>query len=277
MFWRDIHSVTGVWISSLALLMLLSGLPWAKFWGDYLKSVRRLTGTAVARQDWTNGQPAVASPALDDSDEHSDHHANLGHERRGGNTPKDWRAIDRIVASVQPLKLAPPVAIAQPERGSAFWTAKSLTANRPVSVDLELDGATGSIISRKDFRDHRLIDKLVGIGSAAHQGRLFGWPNQMLGLITAGGLILLCVSSVILWWRRARGVLGAPKVIVSRRLSFGFLILVVIFGIYLPLFGVSLILVKIIEKGILVRIPSGCDWLGLRVPDRELVTAGAAR
>ena len=173
---RDIHSVTGVWVSSLALLMLFSGLPWAKFWGDYLKSVRRLTGTAVARQDWTNGQPSVASPALDESDEHSDHHASpgehsdhhasLGHKQHGGNAPKTGAAIDRIVASVQPLNLPPPVAIAGPERGSDFWTAKSLTANRPISVDLELDGATGSIISRKGFRDRQLIDKLVGIGSA---------------------------------------------------------------------------------------------------------------
>ena len=59
-FWRDIHAVTGFWISGLALFLLFSGLPWAKFWGDYLKAARRLTGTAVARQDWTNG---AASPA----------------------------------------------------------------------------------------------------------------------------------------------------------------------------------------------------------------------
>ena len=59
MFWRDLHGVTGFWISGLALFLLFSGLPWAKFWGDYLKNVRRLTGTAVARQDWTNGQSST--------------------------------------------------------------------------------------------------------------------------------------------------------------------------------------------------------------------------
>ena len=107
-----LHSVTGVWISSLALLMLLSGLPWAKFWGDYLKNVRRLTGTAVARQDWTNGQPSVASPARMSR-------TSTATTTRASAT-RTWRqhrrktgaAIDRIVASVQPLKLAPPVAIA---------------------------------------------------------------------------------------------------------------------------------------------------------------------
>ena len=31
-FWRDLHSVTGIWISAFALFLLISGLPWAKFW-----------------------------------------------------------------------------------------------------------------------------------------------------------------------------------------------------------------------------------------------------
>ncbi len=64
-FWRDLHGVTGFWISGLALFLLLSGLPWAKFWGDYLKNMRRrLTGTAVARQDWSNGQSSPAELAI---------------------------------------------------------------------------------------------------------------------------------------------------------------------------------------------------------------------
>src|SRR4029077_7012660 len=55
LFWRDLHAVTGVWISGLALFLLLTGLPWAKVWGEYFTEVRRLTGTAVAQQDWTVG------------------------------------------------------------------------------------------------------------------------------------------------------------------------------------------------------------------------------
>ena len=63
MFWRDLHGVTGFWISGLALFLLFSGLPWAKFWGDYFRNVTALTGTAVARQDWTNGQRSTAGIA----------------------------------------------------------------------------------------------------------------------------------------------------------------------------------------------------------------------
>jgi uncharacterized iron-regulated membrane protein len=142
-----------------------------------------------------------------------------------------------------------------------------MTANRPLRVDLVLDGTSGAIKSRQDFRNRHLIDRVVGIGIAAHEGRLFGWPNQLLGLIAAVGLLLLSVSSVILWWRRREsGALGAPKALVSPRLSLGFLTVVVAFGIYLPLFGISLLAVLLLELLVLRRIPKLRDWLGLQEP-----------
>ncbi len=44
-----------------------TGLPWATFWGDYFKNVRKWTATDVVKQDWDSG--------------HGAHHA----ERESGN------------------------------------------------------------------------------------------------------------------------------------------------------------------------------------------------
>ncbi|MDR3635874.1 MAG: PepSY domain-containing protein [Isosphaeraceae bacterium] len=276
-FWRDLHGVTGFWISGLALFLLLTGLPWAKFWGDYFRNVRRITGTAVARQDWTNGNTSNAEiRPVGQAGEHGEHRARAGRGRDRGPTPSDLTAVDRIVATVQPLDLPAPVVIAPPARGSKDWTAKSTTPNRPLRVDLVVDGTTGAIKERKDFKDRHVIDRIVGTGIAAHEGQLFGWMNQLLGLATAIGLILLSVSSVVLWLRRREpGVLGAPGPAVSPRFSTGLFILVVLFGIYLPLFGASLIAVMIAEKTILCRIPRLRDWLGLQVRAPIAVTTGA--
>ena len=52
-FWRDIHAVTGVYVSFFALFLLFSGLPWAKSWGSYLKLARRVGGRALISTDWT--------------------------------------------------------------------------------------------------------------------------------------------------------------------------------------------------------------------------------
>jgi uncharacterized iron-regulated membrane protein len=275
MFWRDLHGVTGFWISGLALFLLFSGLPWAKFWGDHFKNMRRLTGTAVARQDWTNGQASTtASPSSVPPAEHSEHGGGSGRSRRrrAGATPFDLTAVDRIVVTLRPLGLLPPVVIEPPAGAAGDWTAKSMTPNRPRRVDLVVDGATGAIKDRKGFEDRHLIDRIIGTGIAAHEGQLFGWPNQLLGLVTAFGLVLLTVSSVVMWWRRREpGELGAPGPAASPRASVGFVILVTMFGIYLPLFGASLIAVLILEWTLLRRIPRIRDWLGLQLPMAESV------
>jgi len=278
-FWRDLHSVTGIWIFGLALFLLLTGLPWAKFWGNYFKSIRRLTGTSVAQQDWTTGseRPTRRGEAAGHGGEHGGHAEGGGASRAGGggspgsgnsSMPKDLAAFDRVAATVRPLCLAPPVIIAPPGRGSKYWTAKSMTQNRPYRVTLEVDGTTGDVVSREDFSDRHLVDRLVGIGIAAHEGQLFGWANQLLGLLTAAGLILLSISGVILWWRRRdQGVLGAPKILLAPRFSRGLVLLIVLLGVYLPLFGVSLVVVLVLEKFLLARIPRVRDWLGLRASE----------
>jgi uncharacterized iron-regulated membrane protein len=272
-FWRDIHGVAGFWVSGLVLFLLLSGLPWAKFWGDYLKRVRRLTGTAVARQDWSNGAtPRMVREEAEASHDHASHGAGDRAGRLESRPAVDLAALDRIVASVKPLDLPPPVVIAPPgarsfEGSSPEWTAKSMTANRPRRVDLVMDGSTGGIKSRKDFNDRHLIDRAVAVGIAAHEGRLFGWPNQLLGLLTAAGLLVLSISSVVLWSRRREpGVLGAPSAGTRSGLSPGFLTLVALIGIYLPLFGASLLGVLLVEWLLLRRIPWLRDWLGLPRP-----------
>ena len=268
-FWRDLHSVTGVWISTFALLLLITGLPWAKFWGNYFKTIRSITGTAVAQQDWTTGSERSkgGGQASGGSAEHGGHGGGGGKRGRtgGSSMPKDMGAFDRVVATVQPLGLEPPVIIAPPSRGSENWTAKSNTPNRPYRVNLVLNGATGEIVSREDFKDRHWVDQIVSTGIAAHEGQLFGWPNQLLGLLTAAGLVLLSVSGVVMWWRRRdRGVLGAPSPSSIRGRYWGLMLVIVLFAIYLPLFGASLVLVWLLEKLLLSRIPGVRDWLGLR-------------
>jgi len=41
---RDLHAVIGVWASLCILFLLLTGLPWANFWGHYFKAVRQWSG-----------------------------------------------------------------------------------------------------------------------------------------------------------------------------------------------------------------------------------------
>lgn len=252
-FWRDLHAVAGIWVSVFALFLIVTGLPWAKAWGEYFKEVRQVTGTLDGPQDWTIGGRAP------ESDEHAEHHAHAALPVRTG--PGQ---LDNVVTAVVDLGIAPPVMIAPPRAASGAWTVTSDAANRPLRTRLTIDGATGRILSHKDFGQRHWIDRAVGYGIAAHEGALFGVANQLLGTATALFLMLLAVSGAILWWRRRpEGLLGAP--IPLRRPRFGpvLILAIALLGLLMPLFGATLLAVLLVERLLLRRLPRARRWLGL--------------
>ncbi|SEQ40117.1 Uncharacterized iron-regulated membrane protein [Solimonas aquatica] len=262
LFWRDLHAVTGFWVSVFALFLLLSGLPWAKFWGGNLKAVRQIVASVPIQQDWTTGHSAeLVQRRVEEGGEHAGHH----HGSMSGQPPVDLAAVDRVLPAVSALQLPPPVLIAPPTAREPRWTARSDTQNRPQRVRLLLDAQTGAVVQRENFADRKLLDRIIGTGVAAHEGQLFGWFNQLLGLLTALGLITLCISAVQLWWtRRPQGQLGAPPAGAPPRFVTWLLALVLLLGLLLPLMGASLLLVYLSERYLLRRHAPLRAFLGLQ-------------
>ena len=268
-FWRDIHAVTGIWVSFLALSFLFTGLPWAKSWGGYLKIARRITGRAIVHEDWTTGRSSeiAARLAMDKNSLAVMENDSFGHAHHGGMAMPalaSYAPLDKMLGPVSRLQLAFPVLISPPMRRGGPWTAKSDSQDRVLRDQVTLDSSTGAVLTQLNFSQRPLIDRLVGIGVAAHEGQLYGWMNKVVNLSTAMGLALLCISALVLWWRRRpEGVLGAPIPLSKPRFTFAFAALVLALAIYLPLFGLSLVLVKITERSVLERIPATRRWLGL--------------
>lgn len=262
-FWRDLHAVTGFWISLFILFLLVTGLPWAKVWGEYFKEVRRLTGTAVVEQDWTVGvTPRTSVP--EGSDEHRSHGNQMTNIDSAKEMPLDYSPIDILLPSVRALHLPPPVFIIPPARPEGHWAAKSDTQNRPQRVKVMLDATTGAVLKRENFEDRHFLDRMIAIGVAAHEGQLFGWPNVALGVFAAGGLLILGISGMLMWWhRRPSGTLGAPPPFPTQPFPIGFKMVLGLFCVYLPLFAASLLSMFLIEKFILRRWTPLVHWLGL--------------
>jgi uncharacterized iron-regulated membrane protein len=130
-FWRDLHAVTGMWITGLALFLLLTGLPWAKFWGDYFKQVRQLTGLSAARQDWANSSGAKSGGGPATGGGHAGHGAGGGAAGVTASMLPSPQILDAMVATVGRLQLEPPVLLAVPGGRSRTWSGKSETQNRP--------------------------------------------------------------------------------------------------------------------------------------------------
>ncbi|RYZ79785.1 MAG: PepSY domain-containing protein, partial [Moraxellaceae bacterium] len=253
-FWRDLHSVIGIWISFFVLFLLLSGLPWAFVWGNVFKEFRQLTGSVQVSQDWNiageHQHHMKSSENNSAGEDHSMHHQ---------------LAIDTIIRNAESLGFAYPVLLTAPSTESHYWTVKSNAQNRMLRADAIIDAQTGEIINKKDFSTRHPIDQVIGIGVAAHEGQLFGWFNQLLGLLTALGLVAMSVAGVILWRKRApSGVLGAPPVTPDARLGKGFITIILLSAILLPLLGISLIVIAALEVLIFSRSERTRLWLGLQ-------------
>ncbi len=262
LFLKDIHGVTGFWLSFMALFMLISGLPWTKVWGDGFRELRRLSRVSTQAPDWTNG------PAS----EHAAHQRDLAMASasrldRGEQGPGSTRlSFDQAIEIARQLNLASPVTMSPPNDKRPTWLVKAEPQNRPLGRTVELDAMTGAIAKDVPFSSKPWMDQIVAMGVAAHEGQLFGWPNVALGLTAALGFMTLATTAMLMWLRRRpSGTLGAPPALAPVRIHPEIvLVAVIMLGGLLPLFGASLIAVFGIERLVLVRWPKARDWLGLK-------------
>ncbi len=269
-FWRDLHAVIGFWIALFVLFLLISGLPWTKSWGGLLKEVRQFGATSQTqiKQDWFTSQKELqeANSMLAPGEEHAHHR----HDRQlTADIPEQTvlpASLDTMVRNVAGLQLPPPVMIAAPSRRNAGWVGKSDTQHRPSRVTVNLDPQNGAILSRTNFEDKPMLDRVVGYGVAVHEGQLFGWFNQLLGLLTALGLVAVVVSGVVMWLRRRQAsTLGAPfaQTRLNTRMPVATVVATVLLAILLPFLGLSLIAVLMVERLVLVYLPKVAQFLGL--------------
>jgi uncharacterized iron-regulated membrane protein len=265
MLWRDLHAVTGLWACLFLLFLLISGLPWTKSWGGMLKQLRQSQSTVAVKQDWNTGRSSeLAERKQANSPASSGHSGHGEHGGNGGFTLMDYALLDKIAATTAPLNLAPPVLIAPPNQKSPLWTARSDSQNRPLRSTLKFDPNSGELTERQDFAQKPLLDRVIGYGVAAHEGQLFGWFNQALGLFTAFSSILLGISSAVLWWnRRPSGSLGAPRAAAPARMPLFLYAIIAVLGVLLPLLGISLLSVLLLEYTVLRRIPALGKFIGL--------------
>jgi uncharacterized iron-regulated membrane protein len=244
-FWRDIHAVTGIWISALALFLLITGLPWALVWGSALKEVRAWNAAATVQQDWSQGRKEE-------------------HQHWRAQASEVFNLTPAVFNAAQQLQLAPPFELSVANAHHHSWKVSSQSQNRPARADVWLT-SDGSIEKQSGFENKPLLDRAIAIGVAAHEGYLFGWFNLVLGVLTCAGLILISVSGFILWRKRKPdSVLGAPPAMPAR-VGFTVVAITICLALFLPLLAISLVLLLIIEFLLLRRVNGISRWLGLSV------------
>jgi uncharacterized iron-regulated membrane protein len=241
-FWRDLHTVAGMYTSAIVLVLLVTGLPWTNVWGGMFKRVQVATG---------QNRPEAA-------------------ERR-----VSFKSMEP--AGNQPLSLTEAISLAESRQMASGYTVLLPRGPRGVygftrrAIDLEetkavyVDQYSGDVVSQATWDDHPATAKAVAMGIRLHQGELFGIPNLILMLIGALATVWMSITGFIMWWqRRPAGKLGVPKLPRNSHTPRNITAIIITFGLMFPLMGASLIVVFLMDRYLLPKFPRTSRVLGLR-------------
>lgn len=267
---RNLHGVIGLWFTVPILVILLSGLPWTQLWGSGFKKVQAILQLNDIGQEWfvtlksTSPKPKphknadnlweINSPsktryrtdrAQTEHGSVSAHHSSATPLAYTSST--DGITLSEIEQRISSISLTPPIRIQPPISKLGVWTVRSMPQNRSQRTTLHYDRFSGDEIMRIDFSDHNALKRFTAHGVSLHEGALFGWLNQLLGLLTAIAIIVISIMGFIIWWlRKPENSLGAPEK-VQQPLSKALLALIIILGILLPAAGISILIIAFFE------------------------------
>lgn len=244
LFWKDLHAVIGIWASCFTLFLLISGLPWTLVWGSAFKEIRSFNYENISL-DWSIGRKQEKSSW-------------------GANPASNFDLQPELILLAHSLNFEQPAELSVNSEVENSWKLKSKTQNRPLRQDAWLDGYNSTVLRIQGFSDKAAIDKVIGYSVAAHEGQLFGWFNQLLGLLTTLALLMISISGIVTWWqRKPESTLGAPPPPASSAHSKVIILITLALAIALPILLISLIGLFIVELCILKRIAPVKKWLEL--------------
>lgn len=254
-FLRDIHSVTAFWMTIMILMLVLTGLPWAGFFGKQLDKVVQWTNTQY--YDWAPWDGSVQSDLKMKDVAKTSWAAEKVPVPESVYSIDGMLSVESIIDVAEKQNIHPGYTITFPwdEKGVyvvSTWGWPSDSYKNYAT--LGIDQYSGKVLTDIRWDDYSPLVKTVEIGIAAHEGRLFGWPNMILNLIACLSLVLIVVTGVLMWWkRRPKGSIGIPAKFEGYKLSIGVIVITILLSILLPIAGLSIAAVFILDlliKGI---------------------------
>jgi uncharacterized iron-regulated membrane protein len=272
-FWRDLHAVTGAFTGAVILFLAVTGMPWSLVWGDHVQRWATATNLyepkapAKVTPAWMLTMDMPAKPAthpatpmpmsmpMPASDAKPDLPWALEKARQPASAPTAGRAaipVDAALAALDRLGLKRPYSLALPDGPEGAFVGDYRPDRVEDSRTVYLDQYSGRVLKDVGFKDWGAAAKAIEWGIAVHQGQEYGPVNRWVMLAGCLAVLLLAVSSVVMWWkRRPAGRLAVPPAPADRRGYAGLAVIVAPLAILYPLVGASIL------------VGLGLDW-GLR-------------
>ncbi len=232
-------------------------------WGAQAQKLATTTGTSM----WSVDHGALSQPTstLDESLPHS--HAELPWAQERSVVPKGAAPSEEVsVANVDTAivvgereGLRHPMTVALPAAKNGTFSAIGYAFDQPSDErTVHIDQYGGKVRATYGYDDYPLLAKVVSQGIGLHEGRSLGLPNMIASAAFCIAVIAMCVTGPLMWWRRRpRGRrTGAPRGRMPLHATPGLAVALVALGVFLPLFGISLLVVLVLDRLVLRRVPA---------------------
>jgi uncharacterized iron-regulated membrane protein len=153
--------------------------------------------------------------------------------------------VDTIVASA---RVTGGYRLALPRDARGVYSMIQMPGPVEVQRVRHYDQYSGRLLRDIRGTDIGAVGRVTEWGVAVHQGQQYGWPNLLVMLAGCLALVCLCISGMVVWWkRRPAGKLAAPTRKDGDRLAKGVLAIAVVLGCVFPLLGASMLAVLALD------------------------------
>ncbi len=219
---RDLHSVGGIYVAIIAIVISLTGLIYTYSWGSGFQYASQKTG---AFDMFSKPMLSKCPPTAKDLP--LDRFVEIGHERMPGKTLNVW--FPRA-----------PNAVYMVFGGSDYGPS--------VHEMLFIDRATGEILADRPINQTKPLYWFGMWNYPLHVGTILGLTSKIVWLVTCVVLMTLPVTGVWMWWqRRPTGRLGLPRRVEARRPRW-LIATIMATSILLPTVGLSVVVVLVVER-----------------------------
>ena len=239
------HSIIGIIFTIPLVLLVASGLPWSGFMGNQIYK--------IASSNESLGYPKLyMAPPESKVKELPWATRKEAPPESNSNEPKAI-SVDELRNGI---KIKKPYVISLPADPKGVFTVSKSSGSGITGMHVApneeitayFDQYSGELISKTDYRDYGLLAQWFTYGIPLHEGHLFGWPNKILCLLTTLSLLLLIYYGIKMWLaRKPKGKLAAPPKQRDKKSIIVFFIMMVILGAVMPLFGLSVLAIFVIE------------------------------
>ena len=265
--WKTLHTSVGFYISIVLLAFLLTGHAWTGIWGA--KFVQPWNSFPAAK--WDAPKSDLTHASLNTADlrevpwglEQTPLPASGSDAGQPGVPAGKAVNLDGVFELAQTLGFSGQFHVAVPQDENGVYSISADTMSGDLKVPnqdrtVHIDRYTGKILADIQYADYPLMAKAMAVGIAFHQGDLGLW-NAALNLVLTSSIAFLCVSGVVMWWkRRPAGTdrLGAPLMPLESKLWKGGVLVMVLTGMAFPLAGIAMVVALVLDGIASVAFPT---------------------